>query len=151
MKIKNKIITKKDWYLKNIKQYLETYIDYKTCSTDEYSLKLYLQFKGNYEILTDYIKSDLNDSISDDLTCVDGVGGKQDQQIGMIEFINLFSDLNLKIEDFNIIRGKQAVGEVDYCFSVMLVKYKHKYEYLSDFFSDFIYHNSKKILDEIIK
>ena len=101
------------------------------------------------EKIVDYIKTDLVNELRDDLTCINGIGGKRDKQVGMIEFINLFSNLNLKIEDF-IIKKENKV-EINYIWEVMFVWKKHKCEYLSDFFGDFIWENAEKILNEIIK
>jgi len=145
MNIKNKKITKKDWYLKTIKHILETYILIEE-SDEHIELNRYLEIKGKYEFIVEYIKSDLNEEISDYLTCIGDVGGKQDEQLGMLEVIDLFSYLDFKVEDFNIER-KNPIGKIcDYTFKI-----KNKYEYLSTFFSEFIVENAEKILDEVIK
>lgn len=145
MKIKKIKITKKDWYLKQIKEYLELYIWYE--ENEEISLEKYLEYKGKREFLIDYIKSDLEEELLDDLTCVNGVGGKQSKQVGMIEFINMFCPyLDFKVEEFNIERKNQIGTNADYIFKV-----KNQYEYLSTFFSEFINKNAEKILDEVEK
>ena len=149
MKIKNKKITKKQWYLKQIKEYLERHILLEE-SDEYYPLEKYLEYTGKREFLIDYIKSDLEEELMDDLTCINGVGGKQDKQIGMIEFINLFINANLTPNDFIIEEG-------DYCFKVYGIlnfcengndNYK-SYEYLSDFFGDFLKLKAERILDEV--
>jgi hypothetical protein len=162
MNIKNKKISKKDWYLENINKIIkDNFIDdfienhcgiiysddefgNRDCvpsgkiTEDDFDIDEYY-----YEEAIEFIKNDLIEYISDDLTCIDGIGGKRHEQLGMIEFINLFSNLNFELDDFHIV-------EDDYCFKVMFVKYKQKFGYLETFFGEFVYNNAEKILNEVI-
>ncbi|PNX48833.1 MAG: hypothetical protein BV456_09435, partial [Thermoplasmata archaeon M8B2D] len=143
-----KIFSKKEWFLQEIQDILKNYIKYAheyqyDDVDDEDLLKTFLNYKDNDNELIDYIKSDLSQEISDSLTCINGVGGLQDEQFGIIQFINCFSDFNLKIEDFKIIDAK-------YYFKKPFNYEDYDYENLGDFFNDFIEFNAKKILDEII-
>jgi hypothetical protein len=146
MTIKNKIITKKQWYLKNIKEYLERYIQFEE-SDEYYPLERYLGYNGHREFIIDYIKSDLEEELFDDLTCINGVGGEKEKEVGMIEFINMFSDLDLKIKDFRIEKVNKI--EKDYIWKKNFNHQGHKYEYLSDFFGDFVSLNAENILNEV--
>lgn len=161
MKIKNKKITKKDWFLKKIKNYLENYIEYKY--DDEYKIEdeeviiRFLNYKNNRKEVIDYITSDLADNLIDDCSIntqnfkIDIVEF-QNCQIGMIEFTNLFSNLNLKIEHFkleNEVFQNRVIGK-NYIWKKIFEYEKEKYEYLSDFFKAFINENAEKILDEVV-